>query len=636
MFEYIRTHQRLMMLLLLLLIFPSFVFFGIDSFSNSAASSGVATVAGEPITHQQFDDAMRDRLDRLRQQFGPQFDERFFNTPETKKRILDDLVQQRALQVEAKKLKVTIADAKLQEIILNAMKKPDGSFDKERYQQIVAAQNMTPAAFEKSLREDMAVQQLMSAIESTSFTPKAVIERFHTINEQQREVQSLHFQANDFASQVKITDAMLQSYYEKNAALFSTPELGKAQYLVLNGDSLASEVTVSDAEVEEQYKKNEKSYTTQEQRRASHILVNADESATADVKKAAKEKAERLLAQVRKDPASFAAVAKEHSDDPGSKEKGGDLDYFGRGAMVPAFDEAVFKMKTNDVSDLVQTNFGYHIIYLTDVKAGGVKPLAEAKDQIVSEIKARKAAKLFSDKAEEFRDALDEQSDDLKAVADKFKLKVESTDEIARTPNPGLGDVPANNAKFLTALFSSESIKKKTNTGAIDAGKNVLIAGRLVEYKPAGRRPFDAVKSEIVGLVTAVEAEALAKKAGEAKLAALKAADDATGFGAATTSSRQDPKNLAGVALSEVFKADVKNLPTFVGVAEPTIGYTIYRISSVTQGAPNAEKRSVEEQQLRSAVSQSEMTGYLEALKKKAKVKINDSALVVKAPESVE
>jgi peptidyl-prolyl cis-trans isomerase D len=636
MFEYIRTHQRLMMLLLLLLIIPPFMLLGVDDFLKTPAGEGVATVGGKPITQQQFDDAMRDRLDRLRQQFGPQFDERFFNTPEAKKRILDDLVQQRALQIEAKKLKVTIADAKLQEIILNAVKKADGSFDKERYQQIVAAQNMTTSAFEQKLREDMAVQQLVGAIESTSFTPKTVIERFHTINEQEREVQALNFKASDFAAQVKVTDAMLKSYYEKNAALFSTPELAKAEYVVLSGEALSSQVTVADAEIEEQYKKNEKSYTTEEQRRASHILVSADESASADVKKAAKEKAERLLAQVRKDPSSFAKLAKENSDDKGSGEKGGDLDYFSRGAMVPAFDAAVFKMKVNEISDLVQTNFGYHIILLNDVKAGGVKPLAEAKDQIVNEIKTRKAAKLFADKAEEFRDTLDEQSDNLKAVADKFKLKIELTGDVARTPSSSLGEVPQNNAKFLTALFSDNSVKKKTNTGAIDAGKNVLIAGRLVEYKPAGRRAFDDVKSQIVSLVTAIESEELSKKAGEAKLAALKATDDTSGFSPSSTSSRQNPRSLAGVALSEVFKADVKKLPAFIGVPEPSMGYTIYRISAVTQGAPNAEKRTGEEQQLRSALAQTEVTTYLEALKKKAKVKINDSALTAKAPETVE
>ncbi|MDO9191352.1 MAG: SurA N-terminal domain-containing protein, partial [Undibacterium sp.] len=315
MFEYIRTHQKIMQLLLLLIIFPSFAFFGIESFTRSSGSdNAVATVGAYSISQQEFDSAQRDQLDRLRQMYGPQFDSKMLSTPEAKQNILDELISRKAMTLESVNNHLTVADQTLQQNILSTpgLTKPDGSFDADRYKSLLAAQGMTPSMYEQRLRQDLVVQQLLNAVQATSFMPKSVAERVAAIFEQEREVQVLDLKLNDYVSQVKITDAMLKAYYEKNAGEFEIPELVKAEYVVLNNEALAAQVTISDADLQSYYEQNKKQYVTEEQRRASHILLSVKKDATAAEQKMIRAKAEGLLAELRKKPESFAAFAKEH------------------------------------------------------------------------------------------------------------------------------------------------------------------------------------------------------------------------------------------------------------------------------------------------------------------------------------
>jgi peptidyl-prolyl cis-trans isomerase D len=473
MFEFIRTHQRLMQFLLLLIIFPSFAFFGIESYTRSQATAGatVATVAGQAVTQQELDAALREQLDKFRQSYGPQFDSKMLNTPEMRKNVLDELIARKAVAAEIKNSKLTVTDQTLQQQILAlpGLVKADGSFDKERYLNYLASQGMTQAMFDQRMRQDLTVEQLAGAVQNTSFIPKTVVDRIALISEQEREVQMLNFKTADFTSQVKVTDEMVKAYYDKNAAQFEIPESIKAEYVVLNNDVLQAQVAVSDAEVQEFYKSNAKAYSVDEQRRASHILIAAKKDASDAEKAKAKAKAESLLAEVRKNPASFAKLAKENSQDPGSAERGGDLDFFGKGAMVKPFEDAAYKLKQGEVSDVVQSDFGFHIIQLTDVKPAMVKPLDEVRAQITADIKKQKAAKAYAEAAETFGNTVYEQADSLKPVADKLKLKIEVVDGLMREPNKALpASVLTNNAKFLTAIFADGAVKKKHNTEAVE------------------------------------------------------------------------------------------------------------------------------------------------------------------------
>ena len=611
---------------LLLFIFPSFAFFGLEGYTSfREGDNAVAKVAGYSITQQELDAAQREQMERFRQMFGSQFDPKMLDTPEAKQNILESLIAQRAMMAEAARNNLSVSDQVLQQTILATpgMTGAGGKFDVERYKSVLAAQGMTPAMYEARLRQELALQQVNAAVQDTAFAPKTVANRLSDVNDQEREVQELLFKASDFVSKVNVTDEMLKAYYEKNGSQFEIPERIKAEYVVLNSDAVASQISVSDADIKSYYDQNAKRYGEEEQRRASHILIKVDNGASAADKSAAKEKADKLLAQLRKNPADFARLAKENSQDPGSAERGGDLDFFGKGMMVPSFEEVAFKLKQGEISDVVQSDFGFHIIQLTAIKPGSTKSLEEVKGQIAADIKKQLAAKKFTEMAEQFSNIVYEQSDSLKPVADKLNLKIETASGLTRAPNPALApNAPANQPKFLTALYSDDAVKNKRNTEALEVAPSTLIAGRVIEYVPVTRRPFEEVQSVVRDRVTQSEAAKLARKAGEEKLAAAKTGDT-SGFSAPKTISRVKSQGLPSEALVAVMKADTSKLPAYVGVDIAAQGYAIYRINKVAQPANvDTARRQTEQQQIAGALAQQETFAYLETLKKKAKAEI--------------
>jgi peptidyl-prolyl cis-trans isomerase D len=626
MFEFIRTHQRLMQIVLLLLILPGFALVGVSSYQNRGdAGAGVASVDGQKITQQDWEAAQRKQIDQYRQMLGDKFDQKMFDTPEAKQGVLENLVAERSVNSEVARSKLTVSDATLQKTILEiqAFRKPDGSFDMDQYKAALAAQGMTPQMFDARMRHDMAVQQLAGSVQSTAFVPRSVASRLSDINDQQREVQELLFPAADFTAQVKVTDDMVKAYYDKNPQLFQVPEQVKAEYVVFNADAVEKQVAVSDAEIADFYNKNQKRFATEEKRTASHILITVKRDASAADKAAAQAKAEAVLAAVRKAPNDFAKIAKAQSQDPGSAELGGDLGTVEKGAFVKPVEEAIYKLKEGEVSGIVPSEFGFHIIKVTSIKPAVQKTLEEARPAITAELKKQKMSKKYSELAELFSNTVYEQSDSLKPVADKLGLKIETIDGLGRRPNPALGTSPVNNDKFLKAIFSADSLKNKRNTEAVEVAPSTLVAGRVVEFKPAAKRPLAEVDAAIRQRVTQEEAARLARQAGEAKLAAVKGSGDAAGFGAAKVVSRTKEPGINPAAAIAVLKADVSKLPAYVGVELPGQGYGVYRIGKVSQPAQADEaRRKQEAEQIGRLVGEQEMYNYVEALKQKAKAKI--------------
>ena len=271
MFDFIRNHQRLMQLMLLLLILPSFVLVGVSKYEDRNNNEGVATVDGRKITQQEWEAAQRRQIEQARQAMGPQFDQKLFDTPEAKQEILDGLVAERAVSAEVARAHLTAGPDSLVRGIQEAtgLNKPDGSFDLDAYKRFLAAQGMSADAFEQRVRYQRAVQQLVGSVQLSAFAPHAVTNRVSDFGEQQREVQELLFPAANYVSQVKVTDDMIKAYYDKNAAQFQVPESVKAQYVVFDSSVVEKQVNVSDAEVADAYNKNKARFTTPEKRTAS-------------------------------------------------------------------------------------------------------------------------------------------------------------------------------------------------------------------------------------------------------------------------------------------------------------------------------------------------------------------------------
>ena len=511
------------------------------------------------------------------------------------------------------------------------LKNPDGQFDKQRYQQLLAAQGLTPEKFEAGLRHDLAVQQINAVVQGTAFSPKSVVARVSSLNQQAREVQELVLTLQSFRSQVKITDAMAEEYYKQHPAQFELPEIVKAEVVVFNPDVVEARIVVSDADIKAYYDQNLARYKTDEQRRASHILIAAGKDAPAADKAAAKAKAEKILAQLRKSPNDFAKLAKENSQDPGSAERGGDLDFFGKGMMVKPFEEAAYALKEGEISDVVQSDFGFHIIRLTALKAATTRPLSEVKANITDEIRRQQVGKKYSEMAEIFTNMVYEQPDSLKPVAEKLGLKIETISGLTRKPTTAYPKAAAyNQPKFLSAIFSDEATKNKRNTEAIEVGPRFLIAGRVVDYKPVTHSPLAQVRQQVEESIMLLETEKLALKTGEAKLAELRNGGTAE-FSAAKAISRNNNSSTPPPAVYAIMKADANKLPAFVGVNLGGMGYRIFRINKIVEQPADEASAKSEEQQVNEFLAAQEMAAYLGVIKKRANAEILKPAAVAKA-----
>jgi peptidyl-prolyl cis-trans isomerase D len=629
MLDFIRTHRRITMLALLFLIVPSFLAFGVaDYFASRGNDTAVAKVGDTEITQTELDQAYRQQMDTLRRMYGDQFDQNQFDTPEVRRRILEDLVVQRAIALEAARKNLTASDQALRDVILQQWQTPEGKFDKEGYQSFLALQGMNADQFEARLRQNIALRQLTNAVEETAFAPRTLADRVSDILAQERVVQTLAFQAEDFTSKVKVTEEMLKEYYEQHAGDFVIPERIKAQYLVLDSDAVARQISVSDADVQQYYEQNKQRFADPEERKARHILINVPTDASDADRAAARGKAQKVLEQVRSNPDNFAALAKQHSQDPGSAERGGDLGFFSRGDMVPAFEEAVFSLNQGQISDLVETDFGFHIIQVTEVKKPDVPPLAQVRDKIAAEIRNQLATKRMSEMAESLTNLAYEQPESLKPAADKLGLQVRTVDNLTRQPNPALpADAPYNQPKFLSALFSDDALKNKNNTEVIEVAPNTLIAGRVAEHQPATKRPFEEVKDAIRKQVVQQKATELAQQAGKERLEALKTGEQQpSGFGAAKTVSREDLAGLPPQGFLAVMKSDAQKLPSYVGVELPN-GYHVYRINEVRVPENlDPQRTAALKQQVEALLGSQETVAYIDALKAKANAEILQNA----------
>ncbi len=626
MFDAVRNNKKIVQIFLALITLP-FAFFGLDSYVRSGGTGeDVAKIGDVKITQQQFQQALRDQQDRLRAQEGGQLDPKLLDNPVARKAILDDLVDQRLLLLEASKKKMFVSDAAIRQTIgaIDAFK-VDGQFSTERYETALRAQGMSPAGFEAQLRQDLTLQQLAGAIGQSGVLSRTVSDRVLAMQTEKREVMEYRLPLDSYLDKVKLADDAAKKFYDENAKQFELPEQAMAEYVELSMEAIGAQLAVTEAEVKAWYDGHKDRYQQPEERRASHILIGLEKLG----KDKAKAKAEEVFKAVQKNPASFAELAKKNSDDPGSAEKGGDLGYFGRGMMVKPFEDATLALKEGEISGIVESDFGFHIIKLTGIHAAKEKPLAEVKGEIEAELKKVAGSRKFAEAAEAFSNTVYEQADSLKPVAEKFNLTIKQSDWLGRQAKPANG--PLANEKLLAALFSDDSIKNKRNTEAVEIAANTLVAARIVEYKPASLQPFDSVKVNIETLLKRQEAQILAKKEGESKLDAVKKGEDKLVWGAAKSVSRMDSRLIPPLAVAAVFRMDSAKLPAYTGVELPGMGYALFKLSKVEAGDKLDEARQQAMlTQLGNLMAQEEMRLYLDSLRSRYKVEINAAVLEAK------
>lgn len=623
MFDAVRNNKRIVQAFLALITLP-FAFFGVESYiRNIGDDDDVARIGDIKISRQQFQQALRDQQERMRAQFG-NVDPKLLDTPEARKAIVDDLVDQRLILLEVSKARMVAGDDAIRRAVSGIPAfQENGKFSAERYEAVLRAQGMSPAGFEAQLRQDLTLQQLAGAIGQSGFVSRSAAERLLALQGEKREVQEFRFPADAYLGQVKLAEDAARKYYDANGGQFETPELARAEYVLLSQEAIESRAAVSEAEARAWYEGHKSRYEQPEERRAAHILIATEKSDPAK----ARAKADEVLKEVQKNPAAFADLAKKHSQDPGSAARGGDLGFFGRGMMVKPFEDAAFGLKEGEISGIVQSDFGFHIIKLTGIHPAKAKEFAQVRAEIEAELKKQGASRQFAEAAEAFSNLVYEQSDSLKPVAEKFSLPIKQSDWLKRQPNPAAG--PLGNEKLIGALFSDEVIKNKRNTEAVEVAPNTLVAARIVEYKPAARQPFEAVRGEIEAMLKKREAFALAVKEGEARLAALQKGEaDKLAWGAGKPVSRLDARMVPPPAVPAIFRADAGKLPAYAGTELPGVGYGLYKVVKVEAGEKlDDARRDGMLRQLGNLAAQQDLQAYLAALRARYKVEINENVL---------
>lgn len=626
MFDTIRNNSKILMGLLALLIIPSFVLFGIDGYNQRDAKGAVvAKVDGQEISQQEWDAAHQREVDRMRASM-PNLDAKLLGSDEARYATLERMVNDRLIAVAAQKQLLVTSDQRLANYLqrdpsIAGLRGADGKLDMDRYRQMAASQGMTPQMLEEQVRRDLSNQQVLSVLQASAVASQRQSDGALQAYLQRREIQMQRFEPANFVAKVQPGEADLEKYYQAQSDRFRSQESVDIEYLVLDAASLEKSITLSEQDIKTYYEQNLQRLAGKEQRRASHILINAAKDAPAAEREKAKLKAEALLASLRKDPKAFADLARKNSDDTGSASKGGDLDFFAKGAMVKAFEDVAFELKQGEISSVVESEFGFHIIQLTDVKAAAAPTLESMRPQLVADLRQQQAKRQFAEFAETFSNSVYEQADTFKPVAEKLKLTVQQAQGLTRSQATQQGLL--SSPKILDAVFAEDAISKRRNTAALEVSSNTLVSARVIQHRPAALRPFAEVKDEVRAQYVKDQALSMAKAEGQARWADWKNQPAQAQLGASLVVSRDQPQGQPQAVMDAVLRADPARMPVLLGVELGQQGYAVVRVNKlVTREEPNAQQQAQSRQQFARLLGSAEAAAYLSHLKSQFKAEI--------------
>ncbi|WP_162846672.1 peptidylprolyl isomerase [Corticibacter populi] len=629
MFEFIRKHLTVVMIIFFPLVIFAFVFVGVDTSFLTQRSPVVARVAGQDITQADWDFAHRQWADRNRNIPVQQLD-----SPTARYGTLERMVRDQVINAAIRDRHYLVSDAQLARELQNqpeiaALRGADGRLDIEAYRALLAQSGLSPESYEANVRYQLATQQVLGVVQEASLTTPRLARNAAGSVFQRRDVQLAHLQPADYADKVEVTPAALQDYYQAHLALFQQPEQVDVEYVVLDLDSIMPSIQISEDELRQYYESNKGGYArAPEQRRASHILINSDASMSESEREAARAKAESLLAQVRENPARFAELARAESEDPGTRDNGGDLGFMGRGEMVSAFDDAVFNMSKGAISNLVATEYGFHIIELTDIKPADIPSFEEVHERLEQDVKRNLANTQFIEAADQLRNLAHEQPDSLEPLAGALGLQIQSAKAVERD-NAASAPEALRNPAVLDALFSSRATQEKLNIDAVDTGSSQVVTARVSEFHPARQQSFEEVQPQVEAQFRAQESAKLAQADGEAKLKAWQASPDDAQLAESVTVSRVNPQGLDETSLRQVMATPTDALPQFLGFVQFDGSYLIVKVTAIAPlenpdmpAQEQARLTSAYEQQIAQMQAVAELEAYYEVLKQQYKVQI--------------
>lgn len=624
MLEAIREHaQGWIAKIILGLIALTFAVWGVDwYFQGSAQGKPAAVVNDAEISERDFLQALQQQQEAagINSSQSEQF-------KALRQQVIEQLVNTQLLQEAAAGAGLTVTNEQLNAVLGSLEPFQDnGAFSEAKLDNWLRSRGMSRPQFIGMLRQDVLLRQLQFAVGEGSLVPAQRAAMLGKLLSQQREVQEAVFDIQAYLNTIRIDDAAVEKEYAAHKQDYATSAQVHVQYLVLSPDSLKGQINVTESDAKQFYEANRARYQEPEQRRASHILIRLQGSGPQAMEKA-RAQAKDLLNQLRAAPDRFAELAGKHSQDPLSAAQGGDLGSFTRDTMVKPFADTVFGMKVGDTSDLVETEFGLHIIRLTGITPGAKLGFDVVKGEIMEELTGQAAQRHFAEAAERFSNLVYEQPDSLEPAAKEFKLAVQDAGWVARKPSqPGI----MGNERLLDALFAEEVLRKKQNTEAIEVAANTLVAAHVLEHRPEGLRPLAEVAAEIRLKLTAEAARRKAVTEGEAALKAARAGQAPAGMGAPMTVSRMKPLNMTPDALKAVFRASVEKMPQYVGL-ESREGYRLYRINKMTPAEVAGDQVQMIRRDLLRLAAQEEFRAYLDHARANAKISINQEVVAQKS-----
>jgi peptidyl-prolyl cis-trans isomerase D len=453
----------------------------------------VATVNGEDIDQQTYRYALEERRARLSRVLGSNVDPNLTNSPEFKKSVVNGLIDQILLSADADVRGYRISNEQLNQFIQSLSQfQREGRFAPDLYEASVRTQGFQLADFERRLRQQHVVDQIRLGFTDSEFVTDTDLDGLLRLVLQRREFDYTIITPQTFVEQIEITDADIEQQYQGHPELYQQPEKIKVQYVRLAVADIAKGITPQEDELRQAYENNQARYKAPEQRRVSHILIAVKQDADEETTNSALAKALSLTEQARSG-ADFEKLAKEHSDDPGSATKGGDLGVIAEGVMVKPFEDAAYQLQEGDVSDPVKTRFGYHVIKITELVPASVKPFEEIRDQIEQEERKRLAEVQFIEHAETFRNMAYEHPDSLEPVTEELGLSLQTSDWFSAGSGTGI----AANQRVRDAAFGEDVFIEGFNSETIEVDVNTLVALRKLESRPSAQIPLPEVRDQI-------------------------------------------------------------------------------------------------------------------------------------------
>ncbi len=624
--------QGAIAVIIVLFLCLTFAVWGVESYLNEARKVVVAEINGDEIELSEYQATFQRLRQRAQAELGDAFDSTVWSQDATKRKALDYLVEERVLTQNVDRARLRLSPEQVAEFLKTSPNfQVDGKFSSERYTQVTSALGFSEQAYEAQARKDLALQQLRTGVVASAFITPQELARVEQLEGETRTVGYAVIVPTDSAKET-ISEQDVSSYFAAHQEDYRVEDKVALEFVELKLEDLAPGVTVSDQELQQYYATHKADFTIEEQRNASHILVQLKADATSAEDAAAKQKAAELRKLVL-DGKPFAEVAKAQSDDIGSRAEGGATGLFGRGVMAPEFEQAVFSMQVDDLSEPIKTSFGYHIIRLVEIKPGGVTPLAEVRSEVEQKVRHEKAEELYYETAERFSDTIYEHPDSLAEAAEQLAMKIETASlqsraEVAAMFSSAVAD----------AVWEPEVLTQGLASTPVEIGDNRIVAVRVTQYEPSHLPSLDQVQAAVVAELQSRHVRDAAKARGEELLARLKKGEAGSKISAEAglkwedfkDAGREDPR-LNRAVLRAAFKAPVEKADdkAHLGVEFGNGNYALVEVSKPTAPASTAEAAAAPrlKQQLFQARSIAAWQDFVSALKSSAKISVHPEKL---------